>query len=160
MCCGDRPLHTEPRLEDNGFMEPLDMSDSAAKILVLDDDPDILEVNRIVLQNAGYEVACFIEPAKAFEHMLRTPPDLVITDLMMGALDSGFSFVQRIRERPEFARLPVIIITAVGSQRGFDFMPRSEADLEAMQVQAFLAKPVKPRELQAKVAELLDAGRS
>lgn len=133
------------------------MSERAAKILVLDDDPDILEVNRIVLQNAGHEVSCFIEAEKALEAMGLKTPDLVITDLMMGGLDSGFSFVRRVRERPEFSRLPIIIITAVGSQRGFDFLPRNEADLAAMQVQAFFAKPVKPKELQAKVAELLDA---
>lgn len=135
------------------------MPEDAPLVLVVDDDPDILEFSRIVLHRGGYRVVCFTDADKAFEGMLETPPDLIVTDLMMGALDSGFALIQRIRTHPEFRMIPIIIITAVGSQRGYDFRPRDAKDLAAMQVDAFFAKPVEPKELIAKVHELLEQSK-
>jgi CheY-like chemotaxis protein len=79
----------------------------------------------------------------------------VVTDLMMKALDSGFSFARTLKSDPRFATIPVVIVTAVSSQKGFDFHPKSPADLKAMNADAFFDKPVSPEALLAKVKELL-----
>jgi CheY-like chemotaxis protein len=74
---------------------------------------------------------------------------------MMQSLDSGFTLAKAIKTDPRFSAIPVIIVTAVASQKGFDFRPRSAADLAAMHADAFFDKPVSPGALIAKVEELL-----
>ena len=128
-------------------------------VMVVDDDVDFLNLYREMLERAGYEVVCCSELQAAFASVVERRPDLIITDLMMESLDAGFSLSRQIKEDPVLCGIPVIIVTAAGSQRGFDFRPRSEADLAAMRVDAFLEKPVSPKNLLAKVAELLAQGR-
>ncbi len=125
-------------------------------IMLIDDDLDFLEMNRHVLEARGYRVVSLSDPEKALEEMGRERPDIVITDLMMSALDSGFGFSRCVKEDARFRDIPVVIVTAVGSRRGFDFMPRSAEELKEMRVDAYFDKPVKPETLLAKVEELLN----
>jgi CheY-like chemotaxis protein len=132
----------------------------AARIVFLvDDDPDFLELERSILESGGYGVVTFSNPQAALDALVaRAPADrpaLVVTDLMMKALDSGFSFARTLKSDPRFATIPVVIVTAVSSQKGFDFHPRTPADLKAMNADAFFDKPVSPEALLAKVKELL-----
>ena len=131
------------------------MTDAAPLILLIDDDEDFLEINRHILEPRGYRVVCCTDPKDAWQRMAREKPALVITDLMMSNLDSGFSFSKQIRQDPRFADVPIIIATAVTSQVGLDFRPRTPEDLKAMCVDAYVDKPIPPKELLAKVAELL-----
>ena len=82
-------------------------------------------------------------------------PHVVITDVMMAGLDSGFSFSRQIKEDPLLAGIPVIIVTAISSRRGFNFNPRTPEELAAMHADAFLGKPVAPLDLLAKIQELV-----
>jgi len=122
-------------------------------ILLVDDDRDFLEQNRGVLAASGYRVSCFSNPQEALQAAEREPPDLVVSDLMMKALDSGFTLAREVKSR--WPRVPVILVTAAASQRGFDFSPRGSEDLAAMNADAFFDKPVAPDQLIAKVRDLL-----
>jgi len=124
-------------------------------ILVVDDDFDVLEWCRLILEAAGFRTACFQNGDAAYAAMQQKVPALVITDLMMANLDSGFDFARSIKENPLFSHLPVIIMTAASSRHGFDFAPKSEADLSAMHVDAYFAKPADPHALVAKVRSLI-----
>ncbi|HNR36796.1 MAG TPA: response regulator [Candidatus Hydrogenedentes bacterium] len=124
-------------------------------IMLVDDDIDIVDVISRLLTDNGYKVLSFTSTAEAMACLETEKPDLVITDLMMESLDSGFVFSRCLKENPSLRHIPVIIITAAGSQRGFDFRPTGPEDLEAMHVSAFLEKPVNPRQLLAKIAEIL-----
>ncbi len=124
-------------------------------ILLVDDDPDFLEMNRSILAAGGYQVVCRSDPRAALADMETLGPALVVTDLMMQSLDSGFTLAKAVKTDPRFSAIPVIIVTAVSSQKGFDFRPRSPADLAAMHADAFFDKPVAPEALVAKVKELL-----
>lgn len=125
----------------------------ARSILLVDDDRDFLEMNRGVLEAHGYRVRCAADPRAALAAAESERPDLVVTDLMMDRLDAGFSLARAIKERhPD---VPVILVTAVAVQRGFDFRPRGPLDLAAMHADAYFDKPVDPAALTAKVAELL-----
>ena len=128
-------------------------------ILIVDDDYDFLEINRMILERAGYRVVTAAEPQQALTKMAKEKPDLVISDLMMTALDSGFSFARSIKEDPRFAGVPVILSTSVSSAMGLDFRPRSAQETAQMNVDAYFDKPLVPAKLLAKIAELL-AGRS
>jgi two-component system alkaline phosphatase synthesis response regulator PhoP len=124
-------------------------------ILLVDDDRDFLEMNRGILEAQGFRVDCFTDTDKAWDSLKSRRPDLVITDLMMKSLDSGFSLARKIKSDSRYEDVPVIIVTAVASKRGFDFNPQSREDLEVMGCQAYFDKPVSPELLIAKVKELL-----
>jgi CheY-like chemotaxis protein len=125
-------------------------------IMLVDDDIDFLEMNKHILETRGYRVLCYSDPQDALENMAKEKPNLVITDLMMKTLNSGFSFSQKIKENPRFTDIPVIIVTAVGSQLGYDFNPHTPEELEAMYADAYFEKPIAPEAFIAKVEELLD----
>jgi CheY-like chemotaxis protein len=131
------------------------MADEASLILLVDDDFDFLEMNRHVLESKGYRVLCASDPDEALAKMGSDTPAVVITDLMMKTLDSGFLFSRRLKEDRRFKDIPVIIVTAVGSRCGFDFRPRTQEELQAMCADAYFAKPVTPEKLLEKVEELL-----
>jgi DNA-binding response OmpR family regulator len=122
-------------------------------ILLVDDDRDFLEMNRGVLEARGYRVRCAADAQAALAAAESERPDLVVTDLMMGRLDAGFSLARSMKER--FADVPVILVTAASVQRGFDFRPRGAVDLAAMHADAYFDKPVDPAALTARVEELL-----
>lgn len=124
-------------------------------IVLVDDDPDFLSMNRSVLEGGGYQVVCFSDPEKALKYMRGNKPALVVTDLMMERLDAGFAFSRQIKQDTRLGDVPVIIVTAIGRERGFDFRPRTPEDLEAICADAYLDKPVAPDQLLAKVRELV-----
>ena len=124
-------------------------------ILIVDDDYDFLEINRHILEKAGFRVVTAVSPAQAMERVAAETPDLVITDLMMSEVDSGFSFSRRLRDDPRTAGLPIIMSTSVTTALGLDFTPRSAADLASMKIDAYFDKPLDGAALVAKVRELL-----
>lgn len=90
------------------------MTDAAAggRVLVVDDDPLILEVLRTILQLRELEVACAGDGAAALEQLERDPlPDVIVCDVMMPGLD-GFEVCRRIKADPRTATVPVILLTA------------------------------------------------
>jgi CheY-like chemotaxis protein len=131
------------------------MESSDAYILCVDDDADFLEFYREVLGAGGYKVSCFTNQKEALERMSEAVPSLVVTDLMMESLSAGFTFSRSIKENERYRRVPVIVITAIGGQRGFNFSPKHADDLKAMSADAYFDKPVAPEILLSKVKELL-----
>ena len=133
----------------------------SAPIYLVDDDRDFLDLLESVLSGAGHRVLAFSDPQSALAALDAAArqaaelPSVLITDLMMKALDSGFSLAAAIRADPRLRAVHLIIVSAVASQRGFDFHPRSGQDLAAMHADAFFDKPVVPRALLDKVDELL-----
>ncbi len=128
-------------------------------IALVDDDGDFLDLERRIVESGGYRAACFSDPHAALAALTEAAagdrPALLITDLMMSALDAGFSLARAVKSDPRSAGIPVIIISAVASQKGFDFHPRSATDLASMSADAFFDKPVSPPLLLARVKELL-----
>jgi len=122
---------------------------------LVDDDYDFLEVNRLILERAGYRVATAADPTQALRKMQEEKPDLVITDLMMTSLDSGFSFARALKQDPVFGQIPVIMTTSVSSTLGLDFRPRTAEEQAQMHVDAYFDKPLDARLLLAKIEELL-----
>ena len=135
------------------------MSVEQRLILIVDDDFDFLEINRIILEGAGHRVVTATNPDEARERIATQVPDLIITDLMMDSLDAGFAFSASLKDDPRTAEVPIIISTSVTSALGLDFRPRSAEDMQKMRVDAYFDKPIDGRALLAKVAELLDADR-
>ena len=131
------------------------MTGDQALILIVDDDYDFLEINRFILEGAGYRVVTATNPAEAQQRIAEQSPDLVITDLMMTSIDAGFAFSEELKSDPATAGVPIIISTSVSSQLGLNFKPENDADLAKMHVDAYFDKPLDAKALLAKVEELL-----
>jgi two-component system chemotaxis sensor kinase CheA len=128
-------------------------------IYLVDDDKDFLEMERTILTHGGYRTRCFSGSREALDALGEAVgterPALVVTDLMMKSLDAGFTFARALKADPRFADIPMIIVSAVASQKGFDFRPRTAEDLAAMNAEAFFDKPVSPTAFLARVKELV-----
>lgn len=123
--------------------------------MLVDDDRDFLDIHQRLLEANGYRVICCAEAAQAAARLDQDKPDLVISDLMMGALDSGFTLAKQIKAKTQGRPIPVIVVTAVANRLGFDFSPRSAEEFETMGADAFFDKPADPGSLLGKIRELL-----
>jgi DNA-binding response OmpR family regulator len=118
------------------------------RILVVDDEQDMLDLIAFNLGKHGYEVKTALDGLAALQKVRRYLPDLVVLDLMLTDLD-GFSVCEILRSEPDSSGTPVLAITAYAGE-----MPR----LNALDAGAndFLAKPFSPAELLRRVAALLE----
>jgi CheY-like chemotaxis protein len=115
------------------------------KIMIIDDDIDLVEAMRITLETDNYEVIDAQEGQKGLEILKKEKPDLLILDVMMGTLDEGFHIAYQIRNDEEIKDIPILMITAVGAQTGFEFDKQRDEDF--LPVNEFIEKPVNPQVL-------------
>ncbi len=113
------------------------------KILIVDDDIDLVEVLRIVLESHGYEVIDAQDGDRGYLLIEREKPDLIILDVMMRTEDEGFYIAEKIRSQPDIANIPIIILTAVCQQTGYQYKKNDDV----LPVDEFIEKPVMPNTL-------------
>ncbi len=121
-------------------------------ILIVDDDPDILENIITVLETQPFRLATARDGRRCMDLVEEEVPDLLILDLLMPRMD-GWGVIRALRSEPRFAQLPIMILTTV-----IEDASRRRYELEtgmAMDVQAYVQKPVKPDELIQRVYGLL-----
>ncbi len=85
---------------------------SQHEILVVDDDPDIRQSIRLVLEKAGYRVREARDGRQALDELKRQRPDLVLLDIMMATDTEGFDLAFQLRKDPHFAELPIVLLTS------------------------------------------------
>ena len=124
-----------------------------ATILLVDNDYDFVEMNKAVLDEAGYTTACAYSMREALEKLTLQRPDLIVLDLMMETHDSGFKFAKRIKTDPRYRDIPILMLTSVAQVTGFRFS--QEQDGYWMKTDEFVEKPVSPEDLLRKVETLL-----
>lgn len=138
--------------------------DSKAKILIVDDDDDCIESMRVVLENASYEVASARDENEALKVLASNVPDLLILDVMMTNLDSGFQLLWRLKRDERYRHIPVLISTSVDRELGIDFASTTGApaqasdDADYLPVDGYLSKPVNSDELLTRLDEVLGGG--
>jgi signal transduction histidine kinase/Fe-S-cluster-containing hydrogenase component 2 len=113
----------------------------AIKVLVVDDDADFLEQHRLVLESMGFAVVTAERSDEALEVANREIPDAFVLDMMMERNDSGARLARALRRDPRFRRAPVIMLTSVVSDMGFDFYRNPGEVLEWMRADAWFDKP-------------------
>lgn len=118
-----------------------------AKVLVVDDEPDIVELVRYHLEKAGFRCLVGADGAAALRLVREHRPDLLILDLMLPGLD-GLEVCRRLRHDPATARLPVIMLTARAEE--VDRVVGLEVGADD-----YVVKPFSPRELVARVNAIL-----
>ncbi|MFT4839186.1 MAG: two-component system alkaline phosphatase synthesis response regulator PhoP [Nonlabens sp.] len=124
-----------------------EMKDAKAKILLVDDEPDILEIVGYNLRNEGYQVYTAENGEEALRKAKKKKPDLIILDVMMPVMD-GIEACEKMRKLPELDGTVITFLTA----RGEDYSMIAGFDAGA---DDYITKPVKPRVLVSKVKSLL-----
>ncbi|HVZ94546.1 MAG TPA: response regulator [Phycisphaerales bacterium] len=117
------------------------------KVLVADDESHITQVVSLKLRKAGFTVVMAADGEEAYELAVQELPALIITDLQMPYL-SGLEFCERLRANPATSSIPAVMLTA----RGYSL---AQEDLAKTNIKHVMSKPFSPRELLAKVRELL-----
>lgn len=119
-----------------------------SKIIIIDDDPDILDASSLVLTSRGYEVITASNPDDGYRMVTEDNPDLIILDVMMNEPDDGFFLAQKFRRNN--IKTPILMYTSVSKAIGMDF---GVGDM--VPVDEFVEKPISPEELIRKVEKLL-----
>jgi len=125
-----------------------------ARILIIDDDGDLVAALKIVLEGSGYEVVAAFDRVEGMEKLKEQKPDLMILDVMMTAWQDGFEMARELKKDEQFKDIPILMLTGVGDKTGMDFKSES-GDEEWLPVDVFLDKPVKSDVLLATVEKLL-----
>lgn len=127
-----------------------------SKILIIEDDMDLVAAIKKMLEIKGYSVTAAYDPDEGYEKIKKDIPDMIILDVMFGSKgeSKGFDFAQKIRGNRQYSYVPILMLTAINSEKPlFKFSP--ETDGEFLPVDAFLDKPVNSEELFFKVDILL-----
>jgi len=129
------------------------------KILIIDDDPDIVEAMKMPLEANSYYVITASSGKEGLQRAKDEIPDLIILDVMMETDTEGFHVAYALRsEEPDAEykncrKIPILMITAISQKKGMDFS--LEKDDTFLPVDGFIEKPIQPKDLLEQVAELL-----
>ena len=128
------------------------------KILIVDDDPDILDALTIILEAQGYEVSVARDGMEGLATLKAEQPDLLILDLLLPKMD-GFAVCKELRDPrwSKFKDVPILILTSVreeASRRRYELETGLELDVDD-----YLEKPISPDVLLERVSQLLKKKR-
>ena len=129
----------------------------AKRILVVDDDRDLVQTTKAFLEARGYAVSTAHSGIEARDELAKQRPDLVVLDIMMDYDTDGFNVAYKLRHEPATARIPVIIVSGFTKEletKTHIFEPMMYREWPAAK---FFEKPVKLADLAAAIAELLAA---
>jgi CheY-like chemotaxis protein len=126
---------------------------SKAKILVVDDDPDFVAFTRAVLESNDFEVVSAGNSDQGMLTLAREKPDLVVLDVIMSSVLDGLSMSQRMAENETFRHVPIIMVTSIANT---DYLALFPTD-ESIHIDAFVTKPIAPKELLRQIGKLLPA---
>ncbi len=118
----------------------------ATKVLIAEDEKNIVESLSFILKREGYEVSAIFDGGEVIDSVTANPPDIVILDVMLPQTN-GFEILKRLRGTPQISALPVIIITAKGQAQDRATAANLGADV-------FLSKPFSNKDIVAEVKRL------
>jgi len=130
-----------------------------ARVLVIDDDADVLATTRLFLESRGYEVLVAAGPEQGMHELESGKPDVVVLDIMMPHSTEGFHWLWNVRRHTDKAirEVPVVVVSSIHQTTPMRFR-EGEADEtgDYLPAQAFLDKPVDPDQLAAKIDALVN----
>lgn len=124
----------------------------ATKILIVDDDPDLVEAVTLILRSKRFEVAAAYNGKEGIEKVKTERPDLVVLDVMMPEKD-GYSVCKELKSDPQWSHIPILLLTAVASH-----VPTTRFTQQmGMETEAddYIDKPVEPEVLVKRIETLL-----
>lgn len=123
-----------------------------ATILVVDDDPDFVEIMRTILEAHDYRVTTASNGQQALAKVRAQHPDLMLLDIMMSTVLDGLNVSEELSQDPEAKYMPVIMVSSIADTPHAHLFPMEKQP----HMDAWLSKPVDPAALIKKVGELLN----
>ncbi|HUV51273.1 MAG TPA: response regulator [Anaerolineae bacterium] len=126
------------------------------KVLIVDDDTDIITFASSVIENSGYTPITALNGEEGINKIRAEKPDAIILDVLMPK-ESGIKMYREVKTDPAFSAIPVIILSGI-AQRTFTRSQKALAEFEGQDVpepDAYLEKPVEPEELAATLKKFL-----
>jgi len=120
---------------------------------MIDDDPDVTEAGKLVLEKEGHKVTVANNAEAGHAAIQQSAPELLILDIMMQKPDDGIVLARQLRK--EGGKFPIIMLSSIGRVSGMSH----GIDKEMLPADAFIEKPVKPAVLIEKVNELLKCAK-
>lgn len=120
------------------------------KILLVDDDPDNLEMLSKALEEDGFTVLTSEKSDEGLKLFREQKPDAVAVDLMMERFDSGFVFAYHVKKDPQGQKIPVAILTSATYHTGIKFNASTPEEKEWLKCDFMMDKPIDPKELVRK----------
>lgn len=124
-------------------------------ILIVDDDTELLDSQKIYLESEGYTVETATSMEEGLAKLDGFTPDLIVADLMMEHYDSGFVFCKRVKDRSGGKEIPILMQTGASREMGFSFDAATPEGREWMKVDEVLNKPVPLEDLGARIRQYL-----
>ena len=123
------------------------------KVLMVDDDIDLIEQYKPMLEQAGYTVEAAYDGQHGLETFKTFKPDAMIVDLSMEHFDSGFVLCHRVKSTNEGKNIPVIIMTSAGQDTGVRLSTDTLEETNWIKADDYLEKPISPRDLVQYLSE-------
>lgn len=130
--------------------------DKQKNILIIEDDADLIEAMKIILETKNYRIFTAYSPEEGFQMAKDVKPDLIILDVMFGSKERslGFEYAVKMKLDKILAPIPILMSTAVNEAHpGFGFSPKTDA--EFLPVDDFIIKPAQPNDLLKRIEKLL-----
>jgi DNA-binding response OmpR family regulator len=129
------------------------------KILIVDDDVDLCDSLKVVLEQAGYDTQTAASRSEGMKKIRTQQPDLVILDVMMETWQDGFEMSRDLKRDPQLKGTPILMLTSIEEITGIE-LKSSAGDPVWLPVDRFLEKPVAPDTLLAEVKKLLQDSKA
>ena len=130
---------------------------NGADILIIDDDPDLVESVQIVLESKKYEVRAAYSGKEGYQKIQEKTPDLIILDVMMSTETEGFSLAYKLRNNPAYQEVPIIMVTGFPKRMAEKGPEKFQHIMgENWPVTQLLEKPIDPEELLSVIQGVLE----
>ncbi len=131
-----------------------------SKILVVDDDENIVEAVKAILEAEDYEVVSAYNKEEGLQRVEDSKPDLIILDVMMDHITDGFQVSRKLKSDPQTAHIPILMLTSIHQEMDSRLSPGAiryspDTDGEYLPVDDFMDKPIQPSDLLERVRKLL-----
>lgn len=124
----------------------------ATKILVIDDDPDLVEALKIILETESYQVVSAFDGKEGLKKVEEENPHLIILDLLLPKKD-GDILCRELKKNPRYTDIPILVLTAVAEKVDIKVFP--EHKISSLPADDYVHKPIQPQDLLDRVKKLL-----
>jgi len=130
-----------------------------ATILVVDDDPDFVEFEKLILEKKGYKVLTAGSGKEGVSVLESHEVDIILLDVIMDTDDEGFQLSYQLKSNPQTAKIPILMVTSVSRVTGIPY-DESKDDEFYLPVEGYIEKPIEPHLLIDQVESLLERAKA
>jgi len=129
---------------------------NTADILIIDDDRDLVDSMRLILESKAYQVRAAYNGKEGYAEIERKIPDLLILDVMMSTDTEGFDLAYKLQRSPQYKKIPIVMLTSFPDKMKEKGPEKFQYIMgEDWPVTRFFEKPIQPEKLLASVEQLL-----